>query len=175
VEITSVTFKIDTLKWSILSYKNADWWLTYQHWDLMFQNNPHQPGFIPGYVTTLAEKSFVFGVQAPKQKFQGWLWGKIHLCPSHVGIMLQEVDLVDTSNMNLRRSPDRSLIQTGTPQLLCPRRDWWCQGISPSILGSVHFSQYELLSVVALPSPYKSWSYTHEGWNEYLLLAWSFM
>jgi hypothetical protein len=89
----------------------------------MFQNNPHQPGFIPGYVTTSAAKSFVFGVQAPKQKFQGWLWGKIHLCPSYVGIMLQEVDPVGTSNLNLRRSPDRSSIQTGTPQLLCPRRD----------------------------------------------------
>jgi hypothetical protein len=58
--------------------------------------------------------------------------------------------------------------------LLCPRRSW-CQGISPSILGSVLLSQGEMPSVVAfIASPYKSWSYTHEGWNEDLLF-WSFM
>jgi hypothetical protein len=72
----------------------------------MFQNNLHQPGFKRGYVKTSAEKPFVFWVQAPNQKFQGWLWGKIHLCTSYVGIMLQEVDPVDTSNLNLRRSSD---------------------------------------------------------------------
>lgn len=55
------------------------------------------------------------------------------------------------------------------------RGEIWCQSIiSPSILGSVLCSEGEMQSVVALPPPYKSWSYTHEAWNEDWLLVSSF-
>jgi hypothetical protein len=124
-----------------------------------------------GCNNNLSWKALCFLGAGPQPEIWGIAIGKDpHLCPSYVAIMLQEVlHPVDTSNLKLRRSPDWSSMQTGTPLVV----------MSEEGLMSGHFTLHiglcEMLSVVASPPPYKSWSCTHEGWNEDLLLVWSFM